>query len=130
MVSVAFEGSRSVMSERSRSVRAFEGLLVGALLAFCPSGCAFVPKTRLDDAQKLVQGLRSENAQIKDSNLGLKVQNQDLTQRAVDDAQSIRALETANSQYERSIQGYQDEREQLRSAFNDLKEKIRASANR
>ena len=118
------------MSERSRSVRAWLALLVGAYVVTGPSGCGLVPKTRLDDAQKVVQGLRSENAQLKDSNLGLKVQNQDLTQRAVDDAEAIRGLETANAQFERSIQGYQDEREQLRSAFNDLKDKIRATSNR
>ncbi len=118
------------MSERSRSVRARVVALFGAWLAVCPSGCSFVPKTRLDDAQKVVQGLRSENAHLKDSNLGLKVQNQDLTQRAVDDAEAIRGLETANAQYEKSIEGYQDEREQMRSAFNDLKDKIRATSNR
>ncbi len=118
------------MSERSRSVRARVAALFGVWLAVCPLGCAFVPKTRLDDAQKVVQGLRSENAQLKDSNLGLKVQNQDLTQRAVDDAEAIRGLETANTQFEKSIQGYQDDRERMRSAFNDLKDKIRATSNR
>ena len=93
------------------------------------AGCGMVPKTRLDDAQKLVQGLRTENTQLKDANLGLKVQNQDLSQRAVDDAQAIRALETANGQYERSIEGYQDDRERMRAAFNDLKDRFRATTN-
>src|SRR5271165_2400470 len=79
------------------------------------SGCAFVPKSRFEEAQKLVQSLRSENAQLKDSTLTLKVQNQDLAQRAVDDSKAIRALEVANAQYEQSIEGYQEEREQLQA---------------
>ena len=118
------------MAERSRSVRAAITGLAGACCVAGTAGCAFVPRTRLDDAQKVVQGLRTENAQLKDTNLGLKVQNQDLSQRAVDDAESIRALETANAQYERSIEGYQDDRDRLRSAFNDLKDKVRAATNR
>ena len=64
---------------------------------------------------------------MKDSTLSLKVQNQDLAQRAVDDAKAIKALEVANGQYERSIQGYQDEREQLQAAFRDLKSQARTN---
>ena len=103
---------------------------LGAWLAVAPFGCAVVPRTRLDDAQKLVLGLRGENAQLKDTNLGLKVQNQDLAQRAVDDAEAIRALEAANTQYERSIAEYQDDRERMRAAFGELKDRVRATANR
>ncbi len=88
-------------------------------------GCAVVSKSRFDSAEKLVQSLRSENAQLKDTALAVKVQNQDLAQRAVDDSKAIRALEAANDQYERSIQGYQDEREQLQSAFAELKRQAR-----
>ncbi len=101
-----------------------KGLLPIALLVPClvaPSGCAFAPKSRLDEAQKLVQSLRADNAQLKDSTLTLKVQNQDLAQRAVDDSKAIRALESANVRFERSIQGYQDEREELQAAFREMK---------
>jgi chemotaxis protein MotB len=92
------------------------------------SGCSLVPKSRYDEAQKLVQSLRSENAQLKDSALTLKVQNQDLAQRAVDDDKAIRALEAANSQYERSIQAYQEEREDLQAAFRELKSQVRTAS--
>jgi chromosome segregation ATPase len=98
--------------------------LAGTLLA---QGCAVVPKSRFDQAEKLVQSLRSENAQLKDSAVTVKVQNQDLAQRAVDDAKAIKALEVANDQYEQSIQGYQDEREQLRAAFDALKSQVRTA---
>jgi len=94
-----------------------------AFLLLAP-GCGFVPKSRFVEAEKLVQSLRAENAQLKDSALTLKVQNQELAQRAVDDAKAIRALEVANDQYELSIQGYQDEREQLQSAFSTLKNQV------
>jgi chromosome segregation ATPase len=96
-----------------------------ALLA---SGCAFVPKSRFEEAQKLVQSLRSENAQLKDSALTLKVQNQDLSQRAIDDDKAIRALEAANTQYEQSIQAYQTEREDLQAAFRELKGQVRTAS--
>ena len=123
------------MRQRSARGRArARGILIiglGAATAAAVAGCGFVPRTRLDDATKLVQGLRTENAQLKDANLGLKVQNQDLAQRAVDDAQAIRGLETANAQYERSIQGYQEDRDRIRAAFDDLKVQVRsATANR
>ncbi len=118
------------MAERSLWSRAGSGLAVGVGVALVPLGCGFVPKTRLDDATKLVQGLRAENAQLKDTNLGLKVQNQDLTQRAVDDSQAIQGLETATTQFERSIQAYQEDRERMRSAFNELKDQVRSSGNR
>jgi exonuclease VII small subunit len=109
------------MVERHRPPPAVTFALACSLLA---PGCAFAPKARLDEAEKLVQSLRAENSQLKDSALSLKVQNQDLAQRAVDDAKAIRALEVANDQYERSIQGYQDEREQLQAAFGTLKNQV------
>lgn len=105
------------MVGRPRTARATAALVCALLVP----GCAFTPKSKLDDAHKLVQSLRSDNAQLKDVSIGLKAQNQDLTQRAVDDAKAISALETANVQYERSIQGYQDDREQYQAAFRDLK---------
>ncbi len=115
------------MVERPRPHLApFVLALAGSLLA---PGCAFVPKSRVDEAQRLVQSLRAENAQLKDSTLTLKVQNQDLAQRAVDDAKAIKALEVANDQYELSIQGYQDEREQLQSAFSALKNQVRTASS-
>jgi chromosome segregation ATPase len=100
-------------------------LLGSALMA---PGCAFVPKSRFDEAQKVVQSLRTENTQLKDSALTLKVQNQDLAQRAIDDDQAIRALEAANTQYERSIQAYQEEREDLQAAFRDLKNQVQTAS--
>jgi len=105
-------------------------IAVALACAWMAPGCAFVPKSRLDDAHKLVQSLRSENVQLKDSALTLKVQNQDLAQRAVDDAHAILALEAANEQYAQSIQGYQEEREQLQAAFQEMKDQVRSASGR
>jgi hypothetical protein len=91
-------------------------------------GCAWAPKSRVDEAHKLVQTLRAENAQMKDVSLTLRVQNQELAQRAVDDARAIKALEVANGQFERSIQGYQAEREQMRAAFRDVERQARGES--
>jgi hypothetical protein len=111
------------MVEPPRSSLAAALFVLGS--TFLVPGCAFVPKSRFDEAQKLVTSLRAENAQLKDSTLTLKVQNQDLSQRAVDDGKAIQALEVANAQFELSIQGYQEEREQLQSAFQELKSQVR-----
>ena len=112
------------MIDRSPVIR----LAAAFALVAAVSGCSLVPNTRVEEARKLVQSLRADNAQLKDSTLALKVQNQDLSQRAVDDSRAIQALETANTQYERSIQGYQDEREQYRAAFQDLKSQVRTAS--
>ncbi len=113
------------MPDRPRPRLVFPLVLGFALLG---PGCAFVPKPKFDEAQKLVQSLRSENTQLKDSALTLKVQNQDLAQRAVDDDKAIRALEAANSQYEQSIQAYQQDREELQAAFRELKSQVRTAS--
>lgn len=104
-------------------------LILGATSALLLGGCGFVPKSRLAEAEKVIHGLRAENSQLKDSSLALKTQNQDLAQRAVDDARSIRALESTTTQYERSIQGYQEDRERMKSAFDDLKSQVRVSSS-
>ena len=118
------------MAKRSQTIRAAMAILAGAWVSVGLVGCGLVPRTRLDDAQKVVQGLRTENTQLKDSTLRLKIQNQDLTQRAVDDSQAIRALETANTQFEKSINGYQDDRERMRAAFEELKDRVRSTTIR
>ncbi len=109
-------------------IRLLPSALILLGIALAGPGCAFVPKSRFDEAQKLVQTLRAENGQLKDSALTLKVQNQDLAQRAIDDDKAIRALEASNSQFERSIQAYQEEREDLLSSFRDLKSQVQTAS--
>ena len=57
------------------------------------AGCSLVPKSRLDECHRLSQTLQAENARLKDTTVSLRSQNQDLTQRAVDDARRLRLQE-------------------------------------
>ena len=100
-------------------------VILGASLA--ASGCAVVPKSRLDDAAKLAQSLRAENAQLRDTALSLKGENSDLTRRALNDSRRLTALEDANARLETSVQAYIDEREDLNDAFQRFKRTARAS---
>jgi outer membrane protein OmpA-like peptidoglycan-associated protein len=86
-----------------------------------------VPKSRLDDAAKVTQSLRSENAQLKDQALSLKGENSDLTRRALNEGRKITALEEANDRLESSVQAYIDEREDLNDAFQRFKRTAQAA---
>src|SRR5262249_54452236 len=48
-------------------------------------GCAIVPRSRMDECQRLTQTLRAENARLKDRVMALLSQNRDYSERAVDD---------------------------------------------
>jgi chemotaxis protein MotB len=100
------------------------GLGLGGL-----AGCSLVPKSRLDDCRRLSQTLQSENARLKDVTLSLRSQNQDLTQRAVDDARQLKVQGEAVQRLERSVLAYQAERDQLAAAFERMKRDLQVSAN-
>ena len=93
------------------------------------AGCSFVPTSRLDDCHKLSQTLQTENSRLKDLALKYRSQNRDLTQRAVDDADRLRKQDEAIARLERSVQAYQDEREQMAAALERIKGQIQASAD-
>jgi hypothetical protein len=113
------------MSEPSRSPR--RALVAGAAALAC--GCSFVPKSRLDDCAKLNRSLQSEVAQLKDTTLKLRAHNEDLAQRALDDARRIEALDEANRRLERGVLAYQDERDRLLAAFEQFKAQLQAAAD-
>lgn len=79
------------------------------------------PREQVDECHRLNQTLRSENAQLKDQLLALRSQNQDYSERAVDDARRLEALEQANLRLETSVQAYQDERTRLETAYKELR---------
>jgi hypothetical protein len=79
------------------------------------------PRQELDDCHRLSQTLRSENANLKDQVLVLRTQNQDLSERAVDDARRLTQLESSNQRLETSVQAYQDERTRLEAAYQELR---------
>ena len=92
------------------------------------AGCSFVPKSRLDECHIQSQGMRTENAQLKDVTLDLRSHNQDLTQRSLDDAHRVEELEAANRRLVQSVLAYQEEREQMIAAFERFRGALSASA--
>jgi uncharacterized protein HemX len=96
--------------------RPFLLLLAAGLLA----GCGIVPRSRMEESQKLSQLLRTENARLKDQNLALQSQNRDYADRAVDDLRRLTAREQAIGRLERSVQAYQEDRERLAAAYDQL----------
>ncbi len=84
------------------------------------SGCAVVPRSRLEETRQLAQLLRAENDRLKDQVLTLRVQNQDYADRALDDLRRLTAREEAIERLERSIQAYQDDRDRLAGAYRRL----------
>jgi chemotaxis protein MotB len=92
------------------------------------AGCSYVPKTRLDDCHRLSQALQAENSRLKDTSISLRAQNQDLNQRAVDEARRLRSQEEEIQRLVQSVTAYQDEREQMAAALERIKAQVRTSA--
>src|SRR4051794_20453085 len=81
------------------------------------SGCGLVPRSKLDECRRVTQTLRADNDRLKDVALDLRSQNQDLSQRAVDDARRLATQEEAVERLERSVSAYQAERDKMAAAF-------------
>lgn len=113
------------MAKLSRAV----GFLAAIGLAAVGPGCGLVPKERLEECHRLSRSLQAETAQLKDQTLTLRAHNQDLAQRAIDDAQRIRELDEANQRLERSVLAYQAERDKLSAAFELFKSQLTAAVD-
>ena len=116
-----------VKPDRAPARAARLGLLLS--LGAVATGCSLVPKSRLDDAAKVTQSLRAENAQLRDQTLSLKGENADLGDRALGDSRKIAALEQSVDRLETSVQGYIDEREALVDKFQRFRRLAQASAS-
>jgi chemotaxis protein MotB len=113
---------------RTRTTRCLVAAELGLGLVLCGlAGCSFVPQARLDDCHRLSQTLQAENARLKDTTVSLRSQNQDLNQRAVDDARRLRLQEEEIQRLAESVTAYQEERDQLAAAFERIKSQIRTS---
>jgi outer membrane protein OmpA-like peptidoglycan-associated protein len=99
----------------------------GLLASLALTGCAVVPKSRLDEAAKVTQALRAENAQLRDQALSLRSDNEDLSERALGDARRIAALEQSVDRLETSVQGYIDEREDMVDKYERFRRLARVS---
>lgn len=112
-----------------RRAARFRAWLPALLLAAAvPGGCGFVPRKKLDECHNLTVTLRAENTRLKDVALDLRSQNQDLTQRAVDDAHKIASQDEAIQRLEKSVLAYQSDRDKLAAAFETMKRQVRLSS--
>jgi chemotaxis protein MotB len=93
------------------------------------AGCSFVPKSRVDECHRLSQSLQAENDRLKNTTVTLRSQNQDLNQRAVDEARRLRVQEEEIQRLVESVSAYQQDRDQLAAAFERIKSQIRSSVN-
>lgn len=96
-----------------------------AVSALAASGCSpFGTRQRLDESRRMIQTLRAENSQIKDRMLSYQDQNRDYSERAVDDARRLTRQEEAIERLERSVLAYQRERDDLETAFRELRDNL------
>ncbi|WP_337174355.1 hypothetical protein [Paludisphaera sp.] len=88
-------------------------------------GCnQFGSRQRLEEGRRTIQALRSENDRLKDQLLTLRNENQDLSERAVDDARRVAALAETVEHYRSSIHAYQAERDELKDSFRTLRDSL------
>ena len=113
------------MTDPARWIRPAAALMVGVL----SGGCSVAPRSRLDECHTLSRGLRTENAQLKDVTHRLRAHNQDLAQRAFDDARRLDELEQANRRLEQSVIAYREERERLIATFEQFRGALSASTD-
>jgi hypothetical protein len=99
-----------------------------ALWLSLAGGCGVVPKTTLEESRRANQTLRADNARLKDVALDLRSRNQDLSDRAVDDARRIAVQDEAIERLERSLTAYQTDRENLERSFAELKQQVQIAA--
>jgi chemotaxis protein MotB len=93
------------------------------------AGCSLVPKSRLDECHQLSRNLQATNAQLKDTVLGLRSQNQDLAQRAVDDARRLRTRDEEVERLTESAHAYQKEREEMAAAVERMRRQFEAAGS-
>lgn len=113
-----------VDAPRRRRPAAWLPLALCAPIAFSTSGCGLVSRNRLNDCQQVARTLRSDNARLKDVSLKLRTENQDLSQRAIDDARRLASQEDAINRLEENLLAYQADRDRMTQAFETLKQQI------
>jgi hypothetical protein len=93
-------------------------VVVFVLVGF--SGCSLVPRSRMDECQRLSQTLRGDNAHLRDRLLAVQSENRDYAERAVDDGRRLAIQDAALERLEHSVQAYQDDVTRLEAAYKKL----------
>ncbi len=105
-------------------------LPAGALLvSLNDCACTTVSRSRLDDCRLRLQAVQAENEQLRDVALNVRNQNRDMALRAVEDSRRLRAQDEAIQRLEKSVLAYQDERERMASALDDLRTQVKTAAS-
>jgi chemotaxis protein MotB len=115
---------------RVRARRSWVALAPALRIGLCGlglAGCSFVPKSRLDECHRLSQTLQAENNRLRDTAISLRSQNQDLNQRAVEDARRLRVQEEEIQRLVQSVSAYQEDRDQLAAAFDRIKSRVQTA---
>ena len=115
MISLAFRSLREPISRQllGHGLTSFRLPILVVSLSFLVPGCADIPNQRVADCHKLAQSLQTDNSRLKDVALRLRTENQDLTQRSIDDGKKLKTLADGNDRLSRSVVAYQDERERM-----------------
>lgn len=111
-----------------RRLRATTGAGLTPVLACLALGCGALPHSQLAECRQRSQALQAEATQLKNEALGLRDRNRELAQRAIEDAHQIHTLKQSNSRLEKSLLAYQEERNRLVEAFEQLQNQIRTAA--
>ncbi len=107
--------------DRARRRKAWT--LLALACASAGSGCSqFGSRQRIEESRRTIQALRAENDRLQDQVLTLRNDNQDLSERAVDDARRVAALSGSVEDYRSSIHAYQAERDELKDSFRALRD--------
>ena len=114
---------------RDRAGRAAARVMIVGIVVVI-AGCAIVPREHMDECQRIAQTLRSENARLKDRVLALQGQNRDYAERAVDDSRRLAVQDEAIDRLERSVHAYQDERNRLEAAYQQLASSLDSTGQR
>lgn len=77
-----------------------------------------------NDADRLTRVIHTENARLKDLVVQLRSSNEDMAQRALDDAARITNLEESNRALSTSVAAYQAERERMARSFQTLQQQV------
>lgn len=113
------------MAHRHKPCAVFE-LALAAFMLMTHAGCSSWPwASGSRDAERLTRVIHAENARLKDVVVQLRSSNEDMAQRALDDAARIARLEGENEQFRSSIGAYQSERERMARSFQNLQEQVR-----
>lgn len=96
--------------------------------ALAGPGCnQFGSRQRLEESRRYIQALRSENDQLKDQLLTYRNQNEDFSERAVDDNRRVAAQAETIDGLRRSVHAYQTQQEELKTAFRELRDSLPAA---